>query len=104
MNAFFLNLNDFLDYYRCGSSKKIPKNLQIIFENEYNKLIEEAKKSPIRNWKSQEKKLVVASLLRRLIILKEAMLGFMKDLNVPFTNNLAERDLRIAKVSLKISG
>jgi len=105
MRIFFLDLNDFLDDYRLGESKRIPRNLEIIFENEYDKLIEEAKiESPMWNWKSQEKKPPDSNLLRRLIIHKEAVLRFMKDLNVPFTNNLAERDLRMAKVRQKISG
>lgn len=34
----------------------------------------------------------------------EQVLGFLDDLSIPFTNNLAERDLRMIKVQQKISG
>jgi transposase len=43
------------------------------------------------------------NLLERLISEKESMLAFAFNKDVPFTNNLAERDIRPAKVKLKIS-
>lgn len=105
MRIFFLDLNDLLDDYRGKETNKLPGDLEIIFEHEFDKLITEAKlESPMWNWKNQVKKPQDSNLLRRLIIHKEAVLRFMKDLDVPFTNNLAERDLRMAKVKQKISG
>lgn len=44
------------------------------------------------------------SLLRRLDERRAEVLRFATDLSVPFTNNQAERDLRMAKLQMKISG
>jgi len=44
------------------------------------------------------------NLLERLIRYEEDVLRFMVELEVPFTNNQGERDLRMTKVQQKISG
>ncbi|GAC1374314.1 MAG: hypothetical protein NVS2B12_31430 [Ktedonobacteraceae bacterium] len=44
------------------------------------------------------------NLLDALLSRAEQVLAFVDDLSVPFTNNLAERDLRMIKVQQKISG
>jgi transposase len=44
------------------------------------------------------------NLFRRLLHKMDCVLGFLKDLTIPFSNNLAEQDLRMEKVKQKISG
>jgi transposase len=43
-------------------------------------------------------------LLNNLLHRADQVLAFLDDLTLPFINNLAERDLRLAKVQQKITG
>jgi transposase len=51
-----------------------------------------------------QKKNPSLNLLDTFLKRSEQILGFLEDLSVPFTNNLAERDLRMLKVQQKIAG
>jgi len=44
------------------------------------------------------------NLFRRFLKKMDEVLFFLRDLSIPFSNNLAEQDLRMEKVKQKISG
>jgi transposase len=44
------------------------------------------------------------NLCNRMLKLQKEILLFLQDFDVPFTNNEAERDLRMSKVQMKVSG
>jgi transposase len=54
--------------------------------------------------RGRRKKTKSQNLLARLGDHESSVLAFIHDKNVPFTNNLAEQDIRMIKVRLKISG
>jgi len=54
--------------------------------------------------RGRPKKTKALNLLERMRDYRKEILLFMKDFSVGFDNNLSERDLRMAKVKMKISG
>lgn len=59
---------------------------------------------PRRNAQGRPKKPKARNLAERFDQQRTKILAFLDDFNVPFDNNLAERDLRMLKVQQKISG
>jgi len=59
---------------------------------------------PAKEKKRRPKLAPVQNLLLRLRDHDASVLAFLHDTRVPFTNNLAERDIRMIKGRLKVSG
>lgn len=83
--------------------KKFDKNKIKEYEKEYDNILELAKQEN-KEIKSIYYKDKSDKLYRRLKKYKNNHLYFIKDFDVPFDNNLSERDLRCFKNKTKISG
>ncbi len=94
-----------LNLYQMPIEKRIEQKQVILsrFDSICN-IAQKAEPPPIRvSKRGRAKRTKGRNLLERLIKYKPAVLAFAFNQEVPFTNNLAERDIRPAKVKQKIS-
>jgi transposase len=98
-----------LDMKRQRETADLSKTTLIALENRYDAILAHGfEMFPIQPRPPNSKKRVaqdpVTNLLIRLRDHRDAVLAFLHHPEVPFDNNLAERDLRMMKVKQKISG
>lgn len=92
-----------------GTSDSLSIYLLKKFEIEFDKILKTGfKHNPYQEKEHQKrgkaKQSSSRNLLDRLLEHKKSYLGFMYDFTIPFDNNLAERDIRMLKLYMKISG
>lgn len=111
MHALLLEIHRVVYAHKQDKKESLSKYFLDKFEKEYSEIIIAGKKlhthrgepeqTGTRGRKKQHKG---KNLLDRLNGNRDQVLGFMRDFNIPFTNNLAESDIRMQKVKQKISG
>ena len=89
---------------------KLSEEEQRRVRKKYRRILKDAEKeNPISPLQEEQKRGRIAqtktrNLLDRMRDFADEILRFMTDVDVPFTNNQAERDTRMVKVQQKISG
>lgn len=86
-----------------GQKKQLHYKRLIYYESEYDRILD----AGIREHKASSERIYRTdniNLLERMQKYKSAHLLFMSREDVPFDNNLAERDLRMIKTKSKVSG
>lgn len=106
MFDLLIDMNEFVSEQ---SNQLTPEEMEPWLEKYHGTLAEGWKanplpKNPPKKKRGRQAKTKAQNLLTRFNNFEDSVLAFMHDINVPFTNNLAEQDIRMIKVRLKISG
>ncbi len=109
MHSLLTNMNNYIYKLKDNNKLNPSKGKLQQFYQQYDNICQSALKfySPPSNPSTSKRKPKQSkgkNLLDRLVTYKNETLRFFTNLEVPFTNNLAERDLRMIKVKEKISG
>lgn len=102
MGALLRQMNRQVKKRKAEGKDQIDPAWQKRLENRYDQLLRKGLEANPPPEKGKNSK--AGNLLLRLRDWKSAVLGFFFNFDIPFTNNEAERDLRMLKVKLKISG
>lgn len=108
MKRLLLDAKKQVELAKENGKKEMETTISLEIEKRFHTIIEGGIKGipiPIRVKKrGKPKKPKQLNFLERFIKHKSSVLQFVYDFNVPFDNNLAERDIRMVKVKQKVSG
>jgi hypothetical protein len=108
MIDLLLEIKEAVENRKAQAKELYPKQI-VAFEQKYDEILQKGflvNPPPVkeRGKRGRPKQSKAKNLLDRLQGYRKETLAFMYDFQVPFDNNLAERDLRMVKVKQKISG
>lgn len=110
MKKLLLQILRTVDASKEVGNQSLPLDQITTFSAQYDTILSAAlfqipaPKQPSTKKRGRIKQHPAKNLHDRLLRRKVETLRFMHDFNIPFTNNLAERDIRMTKVKQKISG
>ncbi len=108
MKRLLQDMKAAVDQARERGQTDISPPVRLAFEEQYTKLLAQGRSahppSPTTGKRGRVRQSAGYNLVARLGTFRSAVLAFLHDLSVPFDNNLAERDIRMMKLRLKISG
>ena len=109
MKNLLLQASTAVDTAKAENRTRLEEKDTSCFEVRYRTIIAEALAvnplpEPVPGKRGRPKDSKAGNLARRLDVHREEVLAFMYDFSVPFSNNLAERDIRMMKVQQKVSG
>lgn len=99
-----------VDQYRSSGHQSLPKERRVYYKRRYSRILCDGRSEipvlpePAKPKRGRKKQHKAKNLHDRLSKHKAEVLAFIEDFNVPFDNNIAERDLRMNKAKQKISG
>jgi len=103
MQNHLRNMKKAVDDFKADGQTVLPDELLESFTDEYDRILALGETETPRDM-GQTKQSKSRNLLERFINYKTEITRFAHDFAVPFTNNQAERDIRNAKVKMKVSG
>jgi hypothetical protein len=103
-------MNNVAHFWRDHGARSVPKPIRDYWVTEYFAILvagyaaQPPPPKPLPKHRGPPKQTPAKNLLDAFLHRADQVLAFLDDLSIPFTNNQAERDLRMAKVQQKISG
>jgi len=109
MMELLLGMNEFVKERQQAGASELTQGEKQPWIDKYHAIIDVGNaanpfvKSKVKK-RGPPKRSKAQNLLKRLAEHEDSVLAFLHDMNVPFTNNLGEQDIRMIKVRLKVSG